>query len=74
MSMIRTPQLTPKVLELCSRLNPSAQPVFTRITPESDAQPNDCFHSVQRKLTAEGREQLKELLRTQDQRGIRRGA
>ena len=51
----RTPtSLTTKILELCHELNPSGQPVFIRITPDPGAELNDCFATVQRKVSAEG--------------------
>ena len=51
---VGTPQfITPKILELCSTLNPAVKPVFLRITPAPGSEPNDCFVTVRRKVEQE---------------------
>lgn len=55
MTAIGTPQfVTQEIMELCQRLNPTARPVFLRITPEPNCEPDDCFASVRRKVDVEG--------------------
>jgi hypothetical protein len=40
-------------MELCRGLSRGARPVFIPITPTPDAEPNDCFPTVRRKVSAE---------------------
>jgi hypothetical protein len=47
----RTPTaVSPQVKELCSQINPHAQPVYITITPEAGCLPNDCFACVRQKM------------------------
>ena len=43
-----------KILELCHKVAPGAQPVFIAINPDPRCDPGDCFANVRRKVLQEG--------------------
>lgn len=50
-----TPEkITPKILELCSRIAPGSRPVFIDITGEESCFPGECFENVRQRVLARG--------------------